>query len=526
MSVRINLKAAKIGSFVHTSACVVLCLWVTAASNADEIGYAELVARLAGHPIPTGAGVGVGQIEAPEAGGLTYGPDQTLSEFAGKTFMAQSGTPIVSSHATVVGKSLYSNTASVAPGITQVYLWEVNNYISANLRYGAGASNAPTVPAAGLRVFNHSWIGGFSGSTPTAGDNEVLRRADFAMNRDDTLYLVGMNNGATSATYPMMAMGYHGLSVGVTGGTHSHGQLPTGADGAGRMKPEIVAPGEYTSFAVPVVAAVTALLFESAATHPAISTNPSADESTVIKASLLAGARHRSGWTNNPTASGVIRGATSKPLDSTYGVDVVNVDRSHRILTGGERDGASTSAAATIIPQAGWDFEVIPSAATRYYRIRSTRPIAELSFIATWHRTTTSPIATPTIADIDLTLFRVNASGGLETLVGEAGSAYYGAGNVASRSAVDNVEHIYLTNLAAGEYVLEAKRIGTATTAASFCAAWIMPAIIGDLNQDGQVDGIDLATLLSGWGGTSGGDVNGDGLVDGTDLAYLLSNWG
>ncbi|MSR69847.1 MAG: hypothetical protein EXS17_05825 [Phycisphaerales bacterium] len=499
---------------------------MTAPASADEIGYDALVARLTGQTIPTGAGIGVAQVEVPEAGGLTYGPDQTLGEFAGKVFMAQSGVPVVSSHATFVGKSLYSNTGSVAPGITQIYLWEVNSYLSANLRYGAGAANAPIFPPVGLKVFNHSWLGGFSGSTPTASDNEVLRRADFAMNRDDTMYVVGVNNGATSATYPMMAMGYHGISVGLMDGNHSHGQLPTGADGVGRMKPEIVAPGAYTSFAVPVVSAVTALLYQTAATHPSISANPNADESTVVKAALLAGARHRPGWTNNPTASGVLRGATAKPLDSIYGADVVNIDRSHRVITGGERDGAATSAAATIIPQAGWDFETLPLAATRYWRIRSTRSISELSFIATWHRTATSAIATPTIADIDLTLYRVNAAGALESLVGEAGAAYYGTGNVASRSGADNIEHIYLTNLAAGEYVLEAKRIGTATTAASFAVAWIMPAIIGDLNQDGQVDGIDLATLLSGWGGTSGGDVNGDGFVDGVDLAYMLSNWG
>ncbi|MEN9669400.1 MAG: Dockerin type domain [Planctomycetota bacterium] len=52
-----------------------------------------------------------------------------------------------------------------------------------------------------------------------------------------------------------------------------------------------------------------------------------------------------------------------------------------------------------------------------------------------------------------------------------------------------------------------------------------MPPMIGDLNQDGRVDGIDLTTLLSGWGGSSG-DVNGDGNTDGLDLAGLLSNWG
>ena len=50
-----------------------------------------------------------------------------------------------------------------------------------------------------------------------------------------------------------------------------------------------------------------------------------------------------------------------------------------------------------------------------------------------------------------------------------------------------------------------------------------------DLNADGQVDGQDLATLLSDWGcqGTGCiGDVNGDLRVDGADLAGILANWG
>lgn len=47
-----------------------------------------------------------------------------------------------------------------------------------------------------------------------------------------------------------------------------------------------------------------------------------------------------------------------------------------------------------------------------------------------------------------------------------------------------------------------------------------------DLNSDGTVDALDLATVLSGWGKTAAGDVNGDGAVDGIDLAALVSAWG
>lgn len=45
-----------------------------------------------------------------------------------------------------------------------------------------------------------------------------------------------------------------------------------------------------------------------------------------------------------------------------------------------------------------------------------------------------------------------------------------------------------------------------------------------DLNGDGFVDAIDLATLLAGWG-TPVGDIDGDSVVGSGDLAVLLSGW-
>ena len=48
-----------------------------------------------------------------------------------------------------------------------------------------------------------------------------------------------------------------------------------------------------------------------------------------------------------------------------------------------------------------------------------------------------------------------------------------------------------------------------------------------DINQDGQVNGVDLATILGVWGSNDpSGDIDGDGTVGGTDLAYLLGSWG
>lgn len=52
-----------------------------------------------------------------------------------------------------------------------------------------------------------------------------------------------------------------------------------------------------------------------------------------------------------------------------------------------------------------------------------------------------------------------------------------------------------------------------------------VPACIGDYNNDGVVNGGDLALLLGSWG-TPGGDLDGDGTTNGGDLAFLFANWG
>ena len=63
--------------------------------------------------------------------------------------------------------------------------------------------------------------------------------------------------------------------------------------------------------------------------------------------------------------------------------------------------------------------------------------------------------------------------------------------------------------------------LGAAVPAAAQCP--------GDLTDNGAINGLDLAGVLSAWG-TSGGelgsDVNRDGIVNGADLGLLLGSWG
>ncbi|MDA0803800.1 MAG: hypothetical protein O2819_08645 [Planctomycetota bacterium] len=54
------------------------------------------------------------------------------------------------------------------------------------------------------------------------------------------------------------------------------------------------------------------------------------------------------------------------------------------------------------------------------------------------------------------------------------------------------------------------------------------PAVLEDLNDDGSVNGGDLALMLSAWGNCNfcPADINQDGAVDGADLTMLLTAWG
>jgi hypothetical protein len=52
------------------------------------------------------------------------------------------------------------------------------------------------------------------------------------------------------------------------------------------------------------------------------------------------------------------------------------------------------------------------------------------------------------------------------------------------------------------------------------------PAIVGDLDGNGVVNGADLGFLLAGWGNPGATDLDGNGTTDGADLGTLLANWG
>lgn len=54
----------------------------------------------------------------------------------------------------------------------------------------------------------------------------------------------------------------------------------------------------------------------------------------------------------------------------------------------------------------------------------------------------------------------------------------------------------------------------------------VCPADIAPGDGDGLVDGVDLGSVLAGWGAAGSADITLDGIVDAADLAALLADWG
>ena len=226
------------------------------ASYKDDIGYALLFAEL-GTNTPTGIGITGTQVEASvSTNSPVYFPDVANAEFVGKIITDVTGSNTAASgHATLVGRYFYGFPLSVAYSNMTIDSYLADDWL--NDGFLRSSPNLPRVET--RRVQNHSWI---SYSTGPVAEDKVTR-LDYAINRDGYTCAVGLNNGAGSAIPMFMGSGYHSISVGLSSGAHS--KTPTVYAGAGRMKPELVAPSpeNATSFATPQVSGAAALLLQA-----------------------------------------------------------------------------------------------------------------------------------------------------------------------------------------------------------------------------------------------------------------------
>jgi hypothetical protein len=490
----------------------------------ELIGWFDLEQRLGTGNMPDGTGVGVAQCEAPAGTNLWIPDINDTTRYAGKNFNIPFGSPSTSVHANTVALEFYSNNGSVAPGISEIWLYEAGNYLTNGYLNLGQASSVPPIspPDDSIRVHNHSWIGQFNNSN----DNLALRRMDYMTIRDNILVVNGTNNGG--AGLHMFAHGFNSMTVGGDAGTHTSTDVPSGIDGPGRMKPWIVAPGDLTSYTTPIVGAVGALLYETIANDSILAADIAAGRVQVMQAILLAGATHMEGWTNNPSETGPDRGMTTRPVDETFGAGMVNIERSHRILTGYRQIGTTSLDTAPVISGTGWDWPRVLAGTQRWWRFTVDTPLDELSIALCWQRVPNTSFTGYTLMNVDLEVVRV-VDGTVEPLVGEVGC--FESGNVLSASTVDNLELISVSGLEPGDYAIRAVRQDISQTTYSGIA-WLMTEgepvqIPGDLNGDLLVDGLDLSILLGAWGTNDPAvDIVIDGIIDGADLAALLGYWG
>lgn len=420
------------------------------------IGYTELVAEKGG-ALEDGTGIIVMQTEArytvyernPDGSfvldsngnqipiGIKYMPNPSTPpepQFSGKTFTDATGTNFVdmtgnnvvdeySSHARSVGLNFFGNTNSMTPGITNITGYEANDYLGNVLGFNTG--NDPAVTAA-YDVGNHSYIG--NGLT-TAQAEDLLERFDFVINRDNTVMVVGANNGSANATPQLLAPSFNSITVGRSDGGHS--QTLTSVYGAPRFAVQLVVPSAgATSFSTPVVASAAGLLRDAGS-----GTNFVQNE--VVRATLFAGATKSefSTWDRTET----------RPLDEVFGFGELNILNSYHIFEGGEFEG-STSDPSANVGLMGWDYGDFDGTNDLYYDF-SIDPamVGEVSAVLSWNMEITDTNSGPgfeasrSLADLNLDLF-------------DSTGSFLGSMLDSSNGTDYNNEHIYFQNLSSGDY--------------------------------------------------------------------------
>ena len=507
------------------AAAIAAPVWASA-----DGGLAALRDRL-GASCPTGAGVGIVQVEAPmTGGGSDYAPNLTLADFADKTVNLVTTPSTAGWHGTNVAQRLYGNALSMAPGVTSAWVYNLNSWISDTLNTGKGSTAPAASPNASVRVMNHSWIGSY-GPGNEAYDREAIRRLDLQMTRDGILATCGENNGAGSVRAPMMGDCFNGISVGRSDLQHSAGDTGAQSDTPGRMKPELTAPGQFTSFSTATVGSAAAVLLETLR-GPDFTALTNAQRAQLTKAALLGGADRGADWANNAIADGASRGIATRPLDPLRGSGDLNVDRSHRIVTSPRVNGVSSSTAAEAVEPLGWGTAGLAGGGKSHWRFRVWQVAPTVDITVVWPRAVTTSLSSYTLANMDLRLQR--SLGGGATLVpleGDAGVSIFESGNVASQSAVDNVETIRLRGLQPGEYTLELSRKDAGTGIVTAYVTWSLdPAAFGaqgDIDASGTVDFGDVALAMLSFGGDDPlADMDASGLVDFGDIALILLNFG
>jgi len=524
-----------------------LGLLLPATAPADyraDIGLPALE-ELLGNMLPAGLEIPVIQVEAAVEidDQLTWMPDPGHSEFSGKTINNSAGAPagLYSGHATSVGRNFFGNRSSVAPGISDISSYGADQWLgNAFLRTATGSLQPLSLPA---RVVNHSWVG----NAPPV-EEEILRRTDWVIARDELIHLTGLTNG--SPNRQLMSNAHNVIAVGRSDGGHGQGSVALDSIyTAGRVRPHIVVPANNSSQATARASGAVAMLLEAVADNPAWSSDPvseyktsragltvrNAGRSEVIKAVLMAGAlRH----TVNSSSADVRdyralpEQRSSNGLDRRYGAGQLDLYQSYRILAAGEQNSQQDApAGGGQIGLAGFDFDPhfggaggSNQTASYYLPVCETDAMVAASLVWNLRVAGGNPRnfnGTATLHQLELHLLDVTDPEQPATVD-------------SSTSTGDNSQHFWISLQAGRSYALEVRvAAGQAPFDWPYALAW---RIVPDTDGDGIPDDVDNCMLVpnpdqrdsdgDGYGNACDADLNNDGQVNFADLAIFRSRFG
>lgn len=455
----------------------------------DDIGYDDLVDRL-GTAVPTGTGVTVMQVEAAAGNDSNnlpiFSPVSGTSSgtFSGVTFefvTSHSGrSPTTSGHAINVGQLFYGNNA-LASGIGTVQVGNAVDWLTADF-LGLGTPSGPL--ATNARVINHSWVGMMNSGMPdsAAVNAEALRRTDWLVQQDSVINVVAMNG--SNGNQPLLGSSFNSIAVGMTNGNHARGSYDLSAAdavyGAGRVRPDVVAPMNTPSAAAPIVSSVAALLVQTghaggttlsngSTTNRAGNVIYNAERSETIKAAIMAGAdrqteNHSTGaQIDNYRASGY---ATANGLDSRYGAGQINASTSHQIIAAGEQEAGSVLCGTAVQICAGFDYVesfggTSGSPTELTYSFTATDLHNQLSASLVWNLdVATIGAGGATLHNLGLSLFDETTG----ELVGS------------SVSLLDNTQNLWFQLVSGREYRLTVSSLDSEAFDGSYALAWNVSA--------------------------------------------------
>ncbi len=445
-----------------------------------------------------GNGILIGQIEV--GGNATNGNIYIGSQIAGTTNIAAGTAGTASGHATRVAGVMVSTSAAypgVAPSSTvySVQLVEPTDTLENDEWFLATQQMA--------RVINQSLgtdpVGTNSLGTPirffnTLGTSVVERAEDAVVSQTGVTIVQVSGNEAKTA--------YRGAGAGTVGGTNTLdqeagayniivvGSVTNAVSGTatnlsgfssrgylvnGRSAVDIVAPGEGiimptfpvgpggnavstnsgTSYAAPAVAGVTARLIQYGSTL--LNSNAATDPRT-MKAVLLNSATKLPGWGQGAVLGGTpgLNGTmtagvnqVTQPLDPNQGAGMLNANGAYLQLAAGKQtatiqQNGLVSIINPTVALTGWDFNSVKLSLTNLYQL-SSQAAGTLSITLDWYRD-----VGPTISGTNSILGLANL--GLN-LYSSANNQFTNTPLVAqSISMVDNIEHLWFTNVSAAYY--------------------------------------------------------------------------